>query len=580
MVLVAAVVLFSAAASAEDLSSLTDAELLALHRDVLAEMAHRGLPDLPETDGVLTDITKRVISFFAAWNRNDLDGMLELCDSGWRAIAGDPRTELLRILANRTPQDATVERADEIAGEGPEGLAYYMVTVTSTMDRNNGKAADKYRVRLLVRQEKDGLWYVDPSGLDNSEREEGEIPPEAAAEPAEYAEGTPAGTALYYPGTVLYYQPGGGNYYHMDQNCLSVNPEYLPLQGSFLYSELNDEPYQNLKPCEVCGAPVRQEAPMSFRDAVDAAGEYAAVGCDMEALVVVAEQDGLYYRSVAMLDDRAKELYAAMMEAEDPDAAYEAFDAYAWSLPVSYTEQITASPKDREELETQAGKTVGELLEEGYAFYGIGGGEHLPTCVFLSYGLFIYEFEVDAPFDYYSEHEDWEGLESLQVKNGARSASLSLATDLDYSADGTYRPRADQPADVGEAAAPAGDGFAAPKIIPAGGIEDFIGEWQYVRIENADGSAMDREEMLADGIVDDRPEITVTEDEIILYSVAEGEIGSVRYEFVPGDGTLEILNDSDDPPVLCLADNGMLVVFVSSNLSSGDMTAYLVRKEQ
>ena len=180
---------------------------------------------------------------------------------------------------------------------------------------------------------------------------------------------------------------------------------------------------------------------MSFRDAVDAAGEYAAVGGDIDYLAVASEKDGRYYRTVTILDDRAKELYMAAMAAEDPDAAFEAFDAYAWSLPVCYTEEITAKPKEQAELDALAGKTVGELLEEGYSFYGSGGGENLPTFVDLSSGLYIYEFEADASFEEYLEHESRDDLQSLKVKSGMLSASLSLATNLDCLADGTYQPQ-------------------------------------------------------------------------------------------------------------------------------------------
>lgn len=179
---------------------------------------------------------------------------------------------------------------------------------------------------------------------------------------------------------------------------------------------------------------------MSFRDAVDAAGEYAAVGSDIEYLTLVAEKDGRYYRTVTILDDRAKELYMAAMAAEDSIAAFETFDAYAWTLPVCYTEELAGSLKGQAELDAQTGKAIGELIAEGYSYYGIGGGENLPTVVELSFGMFIYQFEVDAPFEQFLEHEDWEGVEGMKIKNGQLSPSFSLATSLDYLADGTYQP--------------------------------------------------------------------------------------------------------------------------------------------
>ena len=239
--------LFSASAFADDLSGMTDAELYALHQDVLDEMMRRGLPEEPERGNDIPDIAERLVSFFQYWSVNEPDEMLALCDSSWKAGLEEPRSELFRILANRTPMDFTMEAVDLIAGEGPENLAYYRVTAVSHLDWNNGTACEKYRIRLLVRKEEDGLWHIDPTGLENCEKAEEDI--QAEAEEAEsYADAAAADT-------VLFYQPSGGEYYHLDPNCKSVNPRFLPLQGSFLFSELNDKPYSDLKPCEICGAP-------------------------------------------------------------------------------------------------------------------------------------------------------------------------------------------------------------------------------------------------------------------------------------------------------------------------------------
>ena len=57
--------------------------------------------------------------------------------------------------------------------------------------------------------------------------------------------------------TVLYFSPEGGRFYHLNQNCPSVNPKYLPLEGQFTYAQLGDEPYVLLNPCSICGAPLR-----------------------------------------------------------------------------------------------------------------------------------------------------------------------------------------------------------------------------------------------------------------------------------------------------------------------------------
>ena len=82
---------------------------------------------------------------------------------------------------------------------------------------------------------------------ENCEKAEEDTPAEAE-EAEDYTHAVTADT-------VLYYEPSGGEYYHLDQNCKSVHPKYLPLQGTFLYSELGDKPYCDLKTCKVCGAP-------------------------------------------------------------------------------------------------------------------------------------------------------------------------------------------------------------------------------------------------------------------------------------------------------------------------------------
>ena len=56
---------------------------------------------------------------------------------------------------------------------------------------------------------------------------------------------------------MLYYNANGGKLYHLDQNCISIHAKYLPLESYFTYSQINDKPYSDLEPCNVCGAPLR-----------------------------------------------------------------------------------------------------------------------------------------------------------------------------------------------------------------------------------------------------------------------------------------------------------------------------------
>ena len=152
----------------------------------------------------------------------------------------------------------------------------------------------------------------------------------------------------------------------------------------------------------------------------------------------------------------------------------------------------------------------------------------------------------------------------------------SLQT-FEYTADNSYAAATSKAA--GDSVSVGSDMDGLPNIIPAKGIEDFLGEWHYFRIVNEDGSEMNRQEMLAEGIIDDHAEIIITEDEITLYSRSLEGSESVKVEFNPEDGSLKIMNGGDPLPVLHLADNGMLVIFVPAyNTTSGDTTAYLTRE--
>jgi len=53
--------------------------------------------------------------------------------------------------------------------------------------------------------------------------------------------------------TVYWINPDGGRYYHLDQNCPSIHPRYLPLSVYLTKEELAEQPYGNLySPCNVC----------------------------------------------------------------------------------------------------------------------------------------------------------------------------------------------------------------------------------------------------------------------------------------------------------------------------------------
>lgn len=206
-------------------------------------------PDVTNTPEPNADseVLERLRTFFYYWSSNRQDDMLTLCSPSWASKEENPKTALFGLMANRTPKNYEEENISGTSNDDSR-----TVTVTSLMDRNNGKDPVKYRLSIMMDKEDDGLWYVNPKSLQTYEN---------AETPDPSITDTPAPTETPYidSNTILYYNPSGGEYYHLDQNCKRINERFLPLQGHFSYSELNNEKYSKLKPCAICGAPSRDQ---------------------------------------------------------------------------------------------------------------------------------------------------------------------------------------------------------------------------------------------------------------------------------------------------------------------------------
>ena len=121
--------------------------------------------------------------------------------------------------------------------------------------------------------------------------------------------------------------------------------------------------------------------------------------------------------------------------------------------------------------------------------------------------------------------------------------------------------------------------FVVPNIIPAKGIEDYLGEWMFYLIIEPDGRKYTPENMQADGEVDDRANVTITEDALLLYTPSAGEIDPLKHEFIAEDGSLKVINEQiGDTAIFFLTDNGMLMFF-SPEGDAGESSVYLARKE-
>jgi len=213
-----------------------------------------GVPVIPAASSVseatpepaIADNTllERLIYFFKLWSENRQDEMLTLCAPSWTAKQENPRTSLFNTLANRFPTNFTAESIS-----GTDADTSRQVTITTEIDRRNNKPKVKYRMTVLMVKE-NGEWYVDPKSLQTNDIEE---TPDPNVTPTP----TVAPTEPVYSNTVLYYNPKGGKYYHSVPDCKNVGAKYLPLAGTFYYSQLNDEQFKELQPCNVCNAPLR-----------------------------------------------------------------------------------------------------------------------------------------------------------------------------------------------------------------------------------------------------------------------------------------------------------------------------------
>ena len=59
-------------------------------------------------------------------------------------------------------------------------------------------------------------------------------------------------------GTVLYYNPDGGSYYHTTSECKGIKEKFWPQMKAFTYGELDDAAYKALAPCPNCQPPRRK----------------------------------------------------------------------------------------------------------------------------------------------------------------------------------------------------------------------------------------------------------------------------------------------------------------------------------
>lgn len=187
--LAAAMLMTAAAASAEDITALSDQDLMTLYRQITEEVENRGIvpsvsiEDMDAETGAEQTAEECVAVFMHYWSANRVDDMVSLCSGAWRSQCEEPRRDLFAILANRTPISMEI---GTIYGTDQDDTR--TVQVRALIDRNNGKEPVWYLLQIRTVEE-DGIWYIDPTSLMSIAaadiRAEEQTTPEPAASAAE-----------------------------------------------------------------------------------------------------------------------------------------------------------------------------------------------------------------------------------------------------------------------------------------------------------------------------------------------------------------------------------------------------------
>lgn len=211
-----------------------------------------GLSDAGVTEyvsAVKSDAEIALENFMEKWRKGIIADMVEYTAPSWQNAQQDSASQQLFWKFAQKPL------IDWRQLDAPTGTdASTARTITIQADVTYGGETRTYQYDALTLFENDA-WYVDPDSLSTGVLATAVPPtPDPNATPTPTPEPTP--TPTINPSTVLYYNKSGGEYYHADKECSSVNKKYFPL-SSFKYSELSKDPYSKLKPCTECNAPER-----------------------------------------------------------------------------------------------------------------------------------------------------------------------------------------------------------------------------------------------------------------------------------------------------------------------------------
>lgn len=198
----------------------------------------------------------------------------------------------------------------------------------------------------------------------------------------------------------------------------------------------------------------------TFVDAIVSMDEGDAYTVTDGYAIAVIHKNGLFFRVVASYDEHAAELYAAYREdGEMSFEEYQSLCSYVQTLPVQYTEELNVVPFTQEELDSLAGKTIGEVMSEPWEIKMRNypdDAEPGKEIVFpMVKGFCEYELVINEPYEVYQERRAADRYEPVTVMSLKNYLDLTVkyvrytgihafnALLLEYRADGTLKQGTD-----------------------------------------------------------------------------------------------------------------------------------------
>ena len=194
----------------------------------------------------------RLEEFMSYWSLGDQASMVGMCSPSWVDEQDNPRGELWRMIGMVNPTSYIVERVD-----GSNTDTSRAILIVANIANKDGTTTMKRYQIMMVRS--NDTWYVNPISLNSigTVTSDDDQPFTQISSIITDASPSPTPAPTVNPSLILYYNPDGGKYYHVDPYCPSVGKQNQPLQGQFLFSELDEAKYRTLTRCRKCKAPER-----------------------------------------------------------------------------------------------------------------------------------------------------------------------------------------------------------------------------------------------------------------------------------------------------------------------------------